>query len=153
MADGRASFLTTGHGLLMKATVMADSSTTTCLPALHLQLARLLQMVDRWSIPVISLDLSEDVFACRPHPASEAAAKGLEVLEFEDVSSGLLWPATSKPIPGTGAEDLRCAMEALNASQQYICCNKLRPGRSFASCLRTWLPHPRLASSAECHLA
>ena len=54
-------------------------------------------MVDRWSIPVISLDLSEDVFACRPHPASEAATKGLEVFEFEfeDVSSGLHWPATS----------------------------------------------------------
>ena len=95
MADGRASFLTTDHGLLMKATTMDDRSTTT--PALHLQLARLLQMVDRWSIPVISLDLSEDVFACRPHPASEAATKGLEVFEFEfeDVSSGLLWPATS----------------------------------------------------------
>ena len=97
---------------------------------------------------MISMDLSEDLFVCRPHPASEWAEKGLTALEIEEGSSVLLWPATSNPIPGTEADDLRCAMEALNASQQYV-----RPGRSFASCLWTWLPHPGLALSAERHLA
>ena len=80
---------------------------------------------------MISLDLSEDLFVCRPHIASKWVEKGLEVLETEDVSSGLLWPATSKPIPGTGAEDLRCAMEALNASQQYVATNFVQKGASL----------------------
>ena len=45
-ADGRASFLKTGHRLLMKATTIVDSFN--CHPAaLHLELARLFQRVDR----------------------------------------------------------------------------------------------------------
>ena len=69
------------------------------------------------------MDLSEDLFVCRPHPASEWAEKGLTALEIEEGSSVLLWPATSNPIPGTEADDLRCAMEALKR-QSAICSSR-----------------------------
>ena len=42
-------------------------------------------------------------------------------METENVSSGLLWPGSRIPIPGTGPEDLRCALKALKASRQYAC--------------------------------
>ena len=60
-ADGRASFLKTGHRLLMKATTIVDSSN--CHPALHLELARLFQRVDRCElIKFLQFRLSENVF-------------------------------------------------------------------------------------------